>query len=70
MPKAFDKKQKGIETNCADCKQKLFVLFEAKCYTCPKCGWHQKFDAAQMSRNLSRIFRKVFGAPPSAPQNN
>jgi predicted RNA-binding Zn-ribbon protein involved in translation (DUF1610 family) len=70
MHKAFDKKQKGIETCCSDCKQKLFVMLEALCYTCPKCGWHQKFDARKMSGNLRQIFRKVFGTPPSAPQNN
>jgi ribosomal protein L37AE/L43A len=70
MRKAFDEKQKGVETNCSDCKQQLFVRLEAKCYTCPKCGWHQKFDAMTMSKKLNLIFRKVFGSAPIAPQNN
>jgi predicted RNA-binding Zn-ribbon protein involved in translation (DUF1610 family) len=70
MQKAFNKKQKGVETNCSECKQRLFVLFEAKCYTCPKCGWHQQFDVKEISKKLNLIFRKVFGNPPIAPQNN
>jgi ribosomal protein L37AE/L43A len=70
MPKAFDVKQKGVETNCYDCQQRLLIRLEAKCYTCPKCGWHQKFDAQQMSGKLNLIFRHVFGSAPTAPQNN
>jgi Zn finger protein HypA/HybF involved in hydrogenase expression len=70
MHKTFDRKQKGVETNCSDCKQRLFVLLEAKCYTCPKCGWYQKFDVKEMSWKLNLIFRHVFGSAPTAPQNN
>lgn len=50
MQKTFDKKQKVIETNCSDCKQRLSVLLKAKGYTCPQCRWHQKFNAEMMNR--------------------
>ena len=63
-------KKESIITECYYCLGSVEVSLEAKCFTCPHCGEHSKFDAREMYSRLKMIMKKAYGDKPKNPENN